>query len=70
MKQGDRVKYIRTDKPEHALVGTVRKIYPADSYGPEAAEVVPDDIPEWWPYPDCDSFSPDTADLTIINTRK
>ena len=66
---GDRVRFVRADKPERTLVGTVRKVYLAWELIPERAEGVPDVIPEWWPYPDCDSFAPDTDELTIINKR-
>lgn len=73
-KLGDRVRFIRADRPERTLVGTIRKIYPAydEMYegervtSDEAAEVVPDTLPDWWPYPDCDSFAPSTIELTLI----
>lgn len=73
-KPGDRVRFTRADRPERTLTGTIRKMYPAydEIYegervtSDEAAEVVPDTLPDWWPYPDCDSFAPSTSELVPI----
>lgn len=74
-KVGDRVRFTRADRPERTLTGTIRKIYSAydEMYEgrrvtcEEGAEIVPDTLPDWWPYPDNDSFVPDTSELTLIN---
>ena len=71
---GTRVRFTREDKPENTITGTVVTHYPSESFHVagkkvttnDSAEIKVDSIPDWWPYPDADTFCPDIHELEEI----
>ena len=68
---GTRVRYIREDKPERTITGTVTEQWPSYSFHVagekvtthDAASVKVDSIPSWWAYQDTDIFAPSIDEL-------
>ena len=72
---GSRVRFTRADKPERTLVGTVTVHYPGYEFWtdgrkvtvPDAVTMKPDELPDWWAYPDDDVFCPGIDELEPIS---
>lgn len=68
---GTRVRFTRADKPERTITGTVTEQWPSYSFhvdgkkvtADDAASVTVDSIPDWWAYPNSDTFAPSIDEL-------